>query len=160
MRFALADELPRLCQRGFELVGILAAAAGEVGFAAAFAADDGGDGLDDLAGLDFALVLFGDAGDEGDATTAGGGEDDNAVEGAFEGFGHADGVVGIHVTEVDDDAVVDDGFGDEVFGLQGSLALLRGFEGFFEFLLLGEDLIELLLQIGGALGADFAGEEL
>ena len=160
MRFALADELPRLCQRGFELVGILAAAAGEVGFAAAFAADDGGDGLDDLASLDFALVLFGDAGDEGDAATTRCGEDDDAVKSTLQGFRDTDGVVSIHITEIDDDAVVDDGFGDEVFGLQGSLALLRGFEGFFEFLLLGEDLIELLLQIGGALGADFAGEEL
>ena len=83
MRFALADELPRLCQRGFELVGILAAAAGEVGFAAAFAADDGGDGLDDLAGLDFGLVVLVHVGSEDDGAVKSAAEDDDAFELAF-----------------------------------------------------------------------------
>src|SRR5882724_2648241 len=42
-----------LCQRLVQLGRILATAAGVVGLTAAFAADDGGDGLDNLAGLDF-----------------------------------------------------------------------------------------------------------
>jgi hypothetical protein len=77
----LPNQLPRLSERRIDLADTsLPPPRAKSGFAAAFAADDGGDGLDDLAGLDLGLVIFGDAGDQRDVAAAGGGEDDDAVE--------------------------------------------------------------------------------
>ena len=47
------EQVLRLRERFVELARVLAAAAGVVGFAATFAADDGRDGLNDFPGLDF-----------------------------------------------------------------------------------------------------------
>ncbi len=137
---------------------ILATATGEVRFATAFAADDRGDGLDDFAGLDLGLVIFADVGHEGDVSAAGGSQNDHAAELAFEGVVDGHSVIGIDVAEVGDDEVAFGG-SEQVFGFARGFALLGGLEGFFELFLLREDLIELLLEVGGTLGADFAGEE-
>ena len=60
--------------------GVFAAAAGGFRAAAAFAADDRGDGLDDFAGLDFGCEIGRDGGDEADVAIEGAGEQDCAVE--------------------------------------------------------------------------------
>ena len=153
------EQLPRFREGSIDLAHILAAAAGEVGFAAAFAADDGGDGLDDFTGLDLGLVVFADVGHEGDVSAACGSEDDHAAELAFERIVQRHGVIGIHIAEVGDDEVAFGG-GEEVFGFAAGFALLGRFEGFFELFLLREDLVELLLEVGSTLSADFTGEEL
>ncbi len=155
----LRTELPRFSEGGIDLRHLFAAATGEVRLTAAFAADDGGDGLDDFAGLDLGLVVFTDVRHQGDVSAASGREDDHAAELAFEGVVQRHGVVGVHVAEVGDDEVAF-GCGEEVFGFAAGFALLGGFEGFFELFLLREQLVELLLKVGGTLRTDFAGEEL
>ena len=50
---SLSQQTLRLRQRFIQLARVFAAAAGVVGFAAAFAADDWGNRLDDFAGLEF-----------------------------------------------------------------------------------------------------------
>lgn len=155
----LRTELPRFGEGGINLRHIFATSTRKVGLSAAFAADEGGDGLDDFTGLNFSLKLFADVGHEGDVSTAGGGEDDDAAELAFEGVVQRHGVVGIDVAEVGDDGVAFGG-GEEVFGFAAGFTLLGRFEGFFELFLLREQLIELLLEVGSTLGADFSGEEL
>lgn len=154
----LTTELPRFSEGCIDFGHILAAATGEVRFAAAFAADNGGDGLDDFAGLDLGLVIFADVGHEGDVSTAGGGEDDHSVELAFESVVDGHSVIGIDVAKVGDDEVAFS-VGEEVFGFAAGFALLGGLEGFLELFLLREQLIELLLEVGGTLSADFASEE-
>lgn len=67
-RSASAQQTLRLRQGFIQLACIFAAAAGVVGFAAAFAADDGRDGLDDFAGLNARGVFRGYRGDERDRT--------------------------------------------------------------------------------------------
>jgi len=51
--FNPGDQISRCLQGLRDFTGIFAAAAGAFRAAAAFAADDRGDGLDDFAGLDF-----------------------------------------------------------------------------------------------------------
>ena len=51
-------KLSRLRQRGFDLVHILAATPGKIWLPAAFAANNGRDGLNDLAGLNLRLVFL------------------------------------------------------------------------------------------------------
>ena len=101
----LKTELPRFSEGCIDFGHIFAAAAGKVGFAAAFATDDGGDGLDNFTSLDLGLVVFADVGHEGDVAAACGSEDDHAAELAFEGIVQRHGVVGVHVAEVGDDEV-------------------------------------------------------
>jgi len=76
----LPNQLPRFGERGIDFAHVLAAAAGEVGFAAAFAADDRRDGLDDFAGLDLGLVVFTAVRHQGDVSAASGREDDHAAD--------------------------------------------------------------------------------
>jgi hypothetical protein len=72
--------LPRLRQRGLDLAHVLAATSCKIRLSAAFSADDGGDGLDDLAGLHLGLVLFADVGHQRDVSTAGGSQDNHTAE--------------------------------------------------------------------------------
>ena len=74
--------------------------------AGGLATDDGGDGLNDLAGLDFCLVILRDGGDEGDAAATRRAQDDDAIEDALERIGHGHGVVAVDIAEVGDDGVV------------------------------------------------------
>jgi hypothetical protein len=69
---------------GGEGVGIRAAALGEVGFAAAFAAHDGGDFFDDGAGVGFACGAAGDERTKDGFAFVAASHHDDAVEGFFE----------------------------------------------------------------------------
>src|SRR5437868_6659201 len=67
----LAEQRLRLREGLVELGGVFAAAAGAFGLAAAFAADDRGDGLDDLAGLHLGGVIRRDGPNERDSAIGG-----------------------------------------------------------------------------------------
>src|SRR6185369_4958777 len=104
---------------------VFAGAAGEFGAAAAFTAEQRGDGLDDFAGLNLFGEVGGDARDQRNGAVGGAGEDDYAFEFAFESIDDGLEVIAVGVVEVLDKGA---GFADG-FGLGGKTA--RGFGGLF-----------------------------
>ena len=115
--------------------------------------------MDDLTRLNLALQVFAHVSDKGYTSPSSRSQYNDTEELALQRIVHGHGVVGIHITQVGDDGVAFGG-GEEVFGFARGFALLGGLEGFFELFLLREQLIELLLEVGSTLGADFSGEEL
>jgi hypothetical protein len=133
---------------GGELRGIFAAALGEFGFAAAFAAELGAEGADDLAGV----VAGGDGlgrAERGDADLAfGGGAEDDEAGADF--FGKLDGEVAergggeVNFGDEEMERALGDGAGSEFVGEGGGVFLLGG-----ALLLDGGGLVvgELLLEV-------------
>src|SRR5262245_11622106 len=108
-----SKERAGLRQRFVHFGHVLAAAAGVVGFAAAFAADDGGDLLDDFSGLDFGGEFWRNRGDQGDRAVCSATKDDYTFEEAFQLIDHALERVAVSVEPLDErrDAVDRCGFG-------------------------------------------------
>ena len=126
-----------LGERGGDAIGMRSAALGEFGPAAALAADERRDGLDDFSRLDFFRELGRDGGEERDLAFLDGGEDDDALPLGLERVGEVGQVIGgLIVDDMDDDG--DGGnlgrFGDEFDGIGGGLLLVGGFLLFHGFL--------------------------
>src|ERR1051326_1539841 len=101
--FASSDYRLRLGQRLVQLAGVFAAAAGVVRLAAAFAADHGGDLLNDFARLNFRGEIGRNRGDEGHGVISDAAEYDHPFESALQRVRDGLQEITVRVAEVVDD---------------------------------------------------------
>ena len=129
---------------------VFAAAASSIRLSSALATDNWCDSLNDLSRLNPRGEFRRDRCDKGDGIVRGSGKKTNTREFPLERIGDGLKIISINGTKIyRKERNLPDRFrmSDKFFGACGRLAGAGGFEGFFQFLVMGQHRLDLLLDL-------------